>query len=259
MELQLTLTRTKGHELPLNYQYPLSAWVYRVIARANADYATFLHGQGHVSDGKAFKLFTFSDLKTGLFRIQGDRLCLLEDRATLSLRFMMEPSQQHFVVGLLEDRQLELGDGKSSVSFTIGEIMTQPKPLFLKKMHYRSLSPLCLTTKIEARKHAQYCAPTMPEYGAQLLNNLVHKHHAMKAALADATEEQPSGEGKFRLLSTPRSRLVTVKAGTPAETKIRGFLFDFEMTLPTELHEIGYYAGFGEKNSMGFGCVGLRH
>ncbi|MCB0510972.1 MAG: hypothetical protein KDC72_00340, partial [Bacteroidetes bacterium] len=24
---------------------------------------------------------------------------------------------------------------------------------------------------------------------------------------------------------------------------------------PVELHEIGYEAGFGEKNSMGFGCV----
>ncbi|MCB0538258.1 MAG: CRISPR-associated endoribonuclease Cas6, partial [Bacteroidetes bacterium] len=31
--------------------------------------------------------------------------------------------------------------------------------------------------------------------------------------------------------------------------------FHFELTAPVELHEIGYEAGFGEKNSMGFGCV----
>lgn len=30
-----------------------------------------------------------------------------------------------------------------------------------------------------------------------------------------------------------------------------------QLTAPVELHEIGYYSGFREKNSMGLGCQGM--
>jgi CRISPR-associated endoribonuclease Cas6 len=33
----------------------------------------------------------------------------------------------------------------------------------------------------------------------------------------------------FQLLNKPKSKLVTVKAGTPQETKIRGYLFAFKL------------------------------
>ncbi|PIY05025.1 MAG: hypothetical protein COZ21_04960, partial [Bacteroidetes bacterium CG_4_10_14_3_um_filter_31_20] len=44
-------------------------------------------------------------------------------------------------------------------------------------------------------------------------------------------------------------------ANTPEETFLKGFLFDFKITAPHELIKIGYYAGFGKANSLGFGCA----
>ncbi len=50
--------------LPLNYQYPLSAWIYKVLARGDRGFAEFLHEQGYkMENQKTFKLFTFSNLR----------------------------------------------------------------------------------------------------------------------------------------------------------------------------------------------------
>jgi len=51
-----------------------------------------------------------------------------------------------------------------------------------------------------------------------------------------------------------REKGITIKAGKPDQTKIVGYLFTFHLEAPAELLRIGYYAGFGEKNSIGFGC-----
>ena len=66
-------------------------------------------------------------------------------------------------------------------------------------------------------------------------------------------ENQPVA---FRLLTEhPKKRGIRIKAFTPAETKIIGYLFDFEITAPPELIRLGMLAGFGGENAMGFGAV----
>ncbi|MBD0280088.1 MAG: CRISPR-associated endoribonuclease Cas6, partial [Flavisolibacter sp.] len=65
MRLKLTLhTNEKGALLPFNYQYPLSAAIYKIIQTADHEFAAFLHDQGYGEGHKSFKLFTFSDLRT---------------------------------------------------------------------------------------------------------------------------------------------------------------------------------------------------
>lgn len=46
--------------LPINYQYPLSSAIYRILSKGDREYARFLHEEGY---GKGYKFFTFSDLK----------------------------------------------------------------------------------------------------------------------------------------------------------------------------------------------------
>ena len=68
------------------------------------------------------------------------------------------------------------------------------------------------------------------------------------------SDEVESYDFDFKLLSAPKQKLVTIKPYTDNETKVRGFVYSFRLKAPVALQELGYYAGFGEKNSMGFGC-----
>ena len=58
----------------------------------------------------------------------------------------------------------------------------------------------------------------------------------------------------FKLLSAPKARLLHIK-----QTKVKGYLFDFELMAPKDLMRLGFLGGFGEKNSsLGMGMVGIK-
>ena len=61
-KLQLEVNKNVfGNRLPINYQYEQSAVIYRILARADKDYATWLHENGYrMENGKTFKFFSYS-------------------------------------------------------------------------------------------------------------------------------------------------------------------------------------------------------
>ncbi len=99
--------------------------------------------------------------------------------------------------------------------------------------------------------------PEDKKFGQLLINNLLEILKVSPMTLAGNNEPilgtMPSFN--FKLLSDPKSRLITMKAFTDQQTQVRGYDFKFELAAPVILHEIGYYGGFGEKGSLGFGCV----
>ncbi|MDR1861282.1 MAG: CRISPR-associated endoribonuclease Cas6, partial [Bacteroidales bacterium] len=97
MRFKLTLhidRRATGEWLPLSYQYELSAFVYRAIARADSDYSAWLHENGFRLDGKPFKLFTFSHLDVPKYLIdkENGRMRIDCDRVTWQASFLPEKS-----------------------------------------------------------------------------------------------------------------------------------------------------------------------
>jgi CRISPR-associated endoribonuclease Cas6 len=92
-------------------------------------------------------------------------------------------------------------------------------------------------------------SPEEDGFAEAFAQSLCRKHRQLTGQAIDAATVQ------FRLLSVPKSRLITIRAGKPQETRVRGYMFEFELVAPPGLHRTGFMAGFGEKSSMGFGCV----
>jgi CRISPR-associated endoribonuclease Cas6 len=110
MRIELTLTPCAGHGLlPVNYQYPLSAAIYKIIQQADEKYSTFLHDEGYKLNGKSFKLFSFSDLRMP-FRIQGDRLHINGSPASLIISFHIDEAATNFIKGLFLNQQFAIAD-----------------------------------------------------------------------------------------------------------------------------------------------------
>lgn len=50
MRLRLVLEPRKTFtKVPINYQYPLSVAIYKILQKASPDYAEFLHNRGYVT------------------------------------------------------------------------------------------------------------------------------------------------------------------------------------------------------------------
>lgn len=252
MRLSLIFKAKIGSILPINYTYALSSFVYKTLQKANEEYSEWLHNKGYQLGNKQFKLFTFSELKLPKYQRYEDRFILQGDTLSLIVSFYADEAMKNFVTGLFRHQTFFIRDKKSRVDFKVEFVEIQTKPIFKNKMRFRALSPICISQHVEGRKHASYLSPTDDNYDNLFFNNLINKYQAAKP---DATPFDKS-DCSFKLLSSrPKSRLIHIKDFSKEATKIRGYFYDFELSAPSELMAFGYAAGFGEKNSSGFGCV----
>lgn len=255
MRFNLTLTINKsafGNCLPLNYQYACSAAIYKILSKSNQEFSRWLHENGFQTDDgkKKFKLFTFSRLQIPQFRIEKENIRILSDEIKWQISFLPERSTQEFIQGIFQNQTFELGTRNANVQFSVREISVMPPPVFTKKMTFETLSPICIAMNQDNGKQL-YLSPENEDAERLVLLNLLDKYKAFYG------EDFPQKDFHFavKTLSKPKSTLITIKADTPQESKIRGFLCQFELQAPVELMKIAYEAGLGGKNSMGFGMV----
>lgn len=241
--------------LPIDYQYSLASAVYRIIARGDENYSRFLHDDGFSGGGlKRFKMFTFSALTLPPYRIWKGKgvFELHEPHASFTVSFVVDKAAEAFIKGMFHNQQFALGDRFHALPFEVTSVEALPPPFFTRTMRYRCTSPMVVEWKEPGLGCDTYLAPDDPRFEQRLVENLVAKCAAMNTLLAEEDQGQPVS---FELNGSYRSKLHAIKPYTKAETRVRGFLFDFTLTAPEHVHEIGYYGGFGMNNAMGFGCV----
>lgn len=258
MRFNLTLQTQNRNYLPINYQYPFSAAIYKIIQRADEGYASFLHEEGYKQNGKSFKLFTFSDLRTP-FSIQGDRLVLNSSTASLTVCFHVPDAASHFIKGLFINQQLEVADKISKVVFNVQQVeIINDTVGNAEEVLLQTLSPLIIGRK-NHKGNYDYLSPLDAGYTDLLISNLIEKYKAVNHP-DEAEAWQLKDKIKVNFIFTnqpPRQRLLTIKAGTEAETRIKGFdKFRMKITAPKEVLELALNAGLGLHNAQGFGCVG---
>jgi len=243
--------------LPINYQYELSAWVYKTIHFGNAEFADWLHEHGYMSEKKQFKLFTFSNLIINDLRLIKDRLQIKSNQVELIVSFYMDEVIEPFIIGIFQQQEFLLGDKISKVQFRVISIEKMQEPEYKEEMIFHAMSPI-VTSKFDEtiNKNAVYLSPDDENYASFFMKNLLSKYVAILKSKSQQGNQLNFGHNnlKFELLNKPKSKLIKIKTDTP-QTQVKGFLFDFRLSAPVELMKLGYNAGFGEKNSLGFGCV----
>jgi len=255
MRLKIELRIAPGNHfvLPINYQYPVSSWIYKTIYEANPEFATWLHDNGYSFEKKGFKLFCFSNINFKEAKIYGDRITALSSVCNITLSFLVPEAIQHFVKGCFINQKFSLGDNISHVNFYVKSLEILKKPNFTEKMIFETSSPICMSQKrlLNGKLHTAYLSPIDSEYAGLLLSNLKKKFISFTGRDIDVAEFH------FKLLSEPKSKLISVVKQGIDTIKFRAFHYHFEIQAPPELIEIGYFAGFGEKNSLGCGFVNL--
>ena len=253
MRFKLILQRIRGTEIPINYQYELSAVIYHILASSNSEYSAWLHDNGFQDGKKPFKLFTFSRLSTP-FQINRvtSRLVLKSHRVEWMVSFLPTQSTKNFIEGIFKDQEFDIADREGGATFRVKEIQMMPTLENVENLEdvvYQTLSPVCISQRND-RGYPDYLSPENPCYPQAILSGLLARYRAIH-------EHDFEGETycRFQLLSAPRPSLITIKSGTKFQTKVRGYSFDFKLELPFELLQIAYESGVGEKGSMGFGMI----
>ena len=245
MRLRVELNSQKNlFSLPLAYNHHLASFIYHSLSLASPSYSSFLHQEGY----QRFKFFTFSQLLIPERKIQGERL-IGRPPLTFLVSSPFAEFLVNFVSGLLKQSEIKL----CGETFTLSRVEVLPEPEFHQEMTFSCLSPLVVSrgVKKEGKLRAEYVGFDDHDFPRLMQRNLLRKYLAWKGS------EPPDSslDFKFDLDYVKKRggevyRLVDFKG-----TKIKGIMAPFKVWGSSELIRLGYEAGFGEKNSLGFGMV----
>jgi CRISPR-associated endoribonuclease Cas6 len=253
MRFELTFTRVgKQKMLPMDYQYYISAWIYKVLRQADSDFAAFLHQKGYGNSAvKLYKLFCYSRLDFGKpVMWKEKRLFEISKREIhLQLSFDVHEVAGNFIKGLFMLQQFYLGDKFNGIDFTVTNVEGLPSPEFTPMMKYRLLSPWVVSVKPEGRQHARYLSPDDPDFEELAVKHIAEKFKSIRL-------EEP-GDINLKITTPYKRSGFLIKPGTKDETRVVGNLFDFELTASPSVHQMIWNAGISEKSASGFGWVCL--
>lgn len=260
ISLNIKTLKPDTNIIPVNYTYPVSAWIYHTIASGSHEFADFLHNTGFTTGTKKYKLFSFSQLQFPHrgFKVENDRLAILNGECRLILTFMAPLALENFVAGLFKGQEFSIGDTISRAELKVESVEILPSPTFEGPNKFRSISPVLISKERPDSRNAEYLSPEHADFQKVFFDNLINKYTAaLSYGLINASHPETEDElqMQIKILNTPRSHLMIIKAGTPQQTKIKAYSFDFEIIAPRDLIKTGYMAGFGEKNALGLGCV----
>jgi CRISPR-associated endoribonuclease Cas6 len=258
MRIRLTLRPLQQKTvIPINYQYPLSAAIYKILAQASDGYAAFLHDTGYrAATGRLMKMFTFSQLQIPNRRINKHNKTIAGSNHPWSLFVgspMHEEFVQNFVLGLFESNKLAIAGKDFHMAFQIETVETLPVPEFNEQVRFKCLSPFTASTMIEenGRLKTRYLLPDDPNLSQAIRQNLLHKYKIV--------HQKDPGNNMLQLnfdeKDTPKTKLITIKEGTKEETRRRAIMSYFSLAGSPELMHIAWECGIGEANSQGFGMI----
>ena len=253
MRFEITFNRTgRQHMIPMDYQYYLSAWIYKVLTKADREFSSFLHTQGYLVEHRRFKLFNYSPLNFGkpklwkeksLFEVEGDQI-------TLRVSFRLDEAAEKFIVGLFQDQQAYIGDKFNGLDLSVVQVERLPEPGNIRpEMYYRAVSPVVISQRNETDKYPRYLLPGDPCYDELFVKHLETKY----CSLPNSRKLPEIPVLQFQQRGLAKSKLVTIKAYTSQQSKVRGSVFEFVLNAPDVIHQLILSCGAGEKNSMGFG------
>ena len=252
-KITLKIDRRFGDCLPFNYQYEQSAVIYHILAQADKQYSSWLHENGYLLNGsKRFKLFCYSPFIFDKVRPLPEAGCLkiIGERAVWYISFIPEKSTLEFIQGIFAHQSFTIGNKEHRVAFDVVGVEAMPMPPLHEEMAFQALSPICV--KQHEDNKIQYLSPDNPMFAEGILKGLLARYESIHGQPLEMEDKEFS----FELTDNKvKSKLITIKANTPYESRVRGYLCTFRMKAPLELMKIAYEGGIGEQCSQGFGFI----
>jgi len=220
-------------QIPFNYNLALAGAVYSNIKRVNSDLAYTIHSSIN------YKYFTFSLLQIPKRKVSSQGI-YVEDNAYFLVSSPIRDIVASFVEGILENPEVRIG----KVRFDVESVEVSKIPEFNGGAVFSTVSPIVVRTVEEenGKLRIRDLYPTDIKFYENLKSNLIKKYENLY-------NEEKEDISFSRPFSTKFMR-IQIK-----NTYHRASLMVFEAKGDGKLLKLGYEAGFGEKNSMGFGMV----
>lgn len=254
MRIKLHLERTdETNVLPINYQYELSSWIYNTLNKKGSELTEYLYSQNYLDSHNRYNNFAFSRLLIRDFNIDGDRLIVNSQTCVLTLSFFPVDIPDNLLLNLFKQKEFSIGDKISHVNFRVKSIERVPPPKIKGEMFFKCISPIYMKWRNPRTGRIEHIHPDHKDYERLFFDDLVNK--CQIGIPEDEQKDILIDDCFLHVITEPKSILVKIRSGQSDETRIKAYKFYFRLKAPRKLLIAGYYAGFGNGNSKGFGCI----
>jgi CRISPR-associated endoribonuclease Cas6 len=132
--------KDENASIPLNYNYAVSALIYKTIAESSPEFAQRLHEKGFIVQEKTFKLFTFSRIETkdAFVDFKSSRIFLHNPYIKLQVSSPIDEFLKNFVFGTFSQQTFRIDKSE----FILDSAETIEDPQIVEEMSFRALSPI---------------------------------------------------------------------------------------------------------------------
>jgi len=263
LRLKLSLSTLQNSTLSVNFNYALSAAIYKYLHFSSPEFSSFLHNKGYVTNGKSYKLFSFA-LRFNDFTISNNKIFINNSKAELFITSpIVDDFIKNFILSSFNKGEFEIFAEGINTKFFIELMEAIPDKDFNKKEKFKLLSPLVLSTVKEFEgKQSQYYLRYYDDINIieRVFNqNLFNKY---KLIFNKEYKDEPlkfEWDTNFINKRISHKKRITKKITIPKPKNIRinliGNVAPFYLSGNPELIKIGYDCGFGQNNSLGFGMA----
>lgn len=239
MHIKISFLSDHNIILPIHYNNIVQAFIYNNI---DENLSEFLHNKGFVRDNRSFKLFTFSRIlnrgkkKNTTFNFS--------KKIEIIISSTLDDFCKSIANNMLQNENLYLG--KNNVK--IDQIQILNHKVENDEITIQTLSPIVVYStllKPNGGKYTLYYKAEESDFRRIVSENLIRKYNALNNTDIDLNhgiEILPHG-------------LTKQNATYYKDILIKGVSGKFIIRGNKELVQLGVDAGFGSKNSQGFGCV----
>jgi CRISPR-associated endoribonuclease Cas6 len=172
---------------------------------------------------------------------------------------------RNVVIGSLTKGNFKIATKNAHLNLEIEQMSEIPQPVFTTTCNFKLLSPLVLSTKIERdnklTQHYFEYYEDINEINRVFNNNLINKYELIynKEYIGEPLKFNWLTDYIQKQLKNNKSikRLIKIDKPNGGAINIIANNIPFSVSGNIDLINVGYQAGFGEKNSMGFGMVQL--
>ncbi|MEM4166623.1 MAG: CRISPR-associated endoribonuclease Cas6 [Candidatus Bilamarchaeaceae archaeon] len=249
MRLKLELKADKNNFLPHGYNKYISAMIYDKIKLADDMFAQKLHDKGYYSEQHYYKMFTFSKLKGQIINHSKDKGVLFDTNVYLYISSPIIRIIEAIKKGISLDSNVKL----HNTSFKcvniedVSEVVVKRTPI-----KFKTMSPIVVSTKSYTENKDKlrklYLLPNDSDFSSVLAKNLIRK-----AKLLGLNVDVEQEDVKVLPLGRLRTGAVDFYGGKIIYSQ--GYFVYYG---PPELFNVGYRAGFGERNALGFGMIEIQ-
>ncbi len=250
MRVTLELESKFVYHITLVLPYHYVEWVQAAIYNSmQQNVAHAVHDIGFPVDNRPLRLFCFSRIQ-GRFRIAKETIAFTYP-VRLVIASPLKLLIQQFVNALVTASEFHIGPE----TCRLASVSVDDIDIHTSHIRVRTLSPITVHStmmKPDGRSYTVYYHPKEHEFEEQVLQNLLRKYIAVTGSPLLLDKASPP----FRLRFKREAKLNIVQY---KKIIIKGYSGIFDVEGPSELLQMGWDAGFGDRNSQGFGLVAVAH